>query len=191
MPRSIQACLLKEQSVKAGPTWYLSPLAGLGVSRQVSTVRVVAATLVIIPLRRFVPTNTIDPTDGYRTVVDLRGGEEFGVSVNVNPRAAFEVHIERQVYADKVQAVVTFDASASNDPQSSVQLTYAWSDNQTTSPSIAASTEVLNTVRIDPAAISGTWTVTLTVTADNRLTATAVVDIDVAETASLVEIPAL
>lgn len=128
---------------------------------------------------------------GYRTVLDLRGGPEFGIDVNIKPIASFDFDIDREVFADRVQAVVTFDASNSRDPDSEEALLYAWSDNQTTTPDIALSTEAVHSVRIDPGAIVGTWSVTLTVTDTEGNTAAITRDVDVAETASLVEIPAI
>ncbi len=135
-------------------------------------------------------THMID-SQGFRTIVDLRGGEDFGVTIGINPIASFDYRIDRQVIDDRVWATVTFDATASYDPDSETALTYAWSDDQTTTPEISTLTTAVVTVRIDPAAITPPWTVTLTVTDADGLTATMVRVIDVEATGSLVTVPAI
>lgn len=131
---------------------------------------------------------------GYRTILDLRGGPEFGNELGINPQASFSESIDRQVIDDDVYATVTFDASASRDPDSNVALTYAWSDNQSpeiTTPDIETLTDRIITVKVLPADITGDWKVTLTVTDTDGLTGSKERTIEVVATAADVKIPAI
>lgn len=125
---------------------------------------------------------------GFVTRVDLRGGDEFGGIVRFNPRASFTYTVERETFGTKVWAFVTFDASASQGITADIA-SYAWADDETTTPEIATLTDAIVTVRIDPTTISDPWTVTLTVTDDDGLTGSFSLEIDVDVGALSVQIP--
>lgn len=129
---------------------------------------------------------------GYTTVLDVRGGDEFGGTVALEPHASFFYTVEREVLddSDRVWAFVTFDAQASYDPDGSIA-SYAWSDDETTTPEIATLTTAVVTVRIDPTTITGDWTVTLTVTDNDGLTDAISFVVDVGVGAALVQIPSV
>lgn len=125
---------------------------------------------------------------GYITKIDLRGGDTIPVTIGINPIADFNFSIDRQVFGDRVYAFVTFDASNSYDPDGTIS-TYTWSDDEVTAPEITSLTGPIVTVRIDPAVITGTWDVTLTITDNDGLTHAVTKDINVAESQPLVIIP--
>jgi len=128
---------------------------------------------------------------GYVTRVTLLGGPRFGGTLSLNPIAAFSYRIEREVFGDRVYAFVTFDAKASSyDPDGAIA-SFAWSDDEVTTPEIHTLTTAVVTVRIDPASITGDWSVTLTVTDNDGLTGAVTQVIDVDEIATLVRVPAI
>lgn len=127
---------------------------------------------------------------GYVTRVDLIGGEALGGTIEQPPRADFSYTIEHEVFGDRVQAFVTFDARNSHDPDGEI-VSYAWSDNQTTTPEINTLSGPVATVRIDPTAVSGDWEVTLTVTGEDGLTGAVTITIDVPITSAIVQVPAI
>ena len=130
---------------------------------------------------------------GFSTTLRLRGGDELGGEIGLDPDAAFRYEIEREVFGDRVYAFATFDASESQDRDGSIA-SYAWSDNQAasfTNPQIDNITTKIATVRVDPAAVSGDWEVTLTVTDDSGRTNAVMQVIPIAATESEVHIPAI
>jgi hypothetical protein len=133
--------------------------------------------------------HNVDRT-GYVTRLDLRGGDELGGEVNINPIAAFTYTAEREVMGNAVYTVVTFDASGSFDPDGGA-VSYAWSDNQSTTPEIATLSDPIITVRADTSGWSGDWEVTLTVTDSAGLTSTVTLTIPYSAEASAVWIPAI
>lgn len=129
-------------------------------------------------------------SNGYSTSIDLRGSEHTAGDIGINPVADFFYMVDREVIGDRVYAVVTFDARGSHDPDGDIA-SYAWSDDETTTPEISTITTPQATVRIDPSTVTGTWDVTLTVTDDDGLTGTITRSIDIADTDSVVVIPAI
>lgn len=109
------------------------------------------------------------------TEVDLRGGPQFGGTINVNPVVCFELTAENQPLGAQRYTFVTADASCSYQPDNLAEvLTYDWAGNQDAadSPDIDSQTAVKFTTRIDPTGITE-LTVTLTITNAAGLTATA------------------
>ncbi|MDP2659353.1 MAG: PKD domain-containing protein, partial [Dehalococcoidia bacterium] len=133
--------------------------------------------------------HSISPGEA-RTVLDLRGGGEAGGDVDISPIANFTYKTEREVVGDRVWVAVTFDASASYDPDGSIA-SYAWSDNQTTTPEIETQTGTRFAIAVDPTALVGSWLVTLTVTDDQGLTGTITKTINVGSGEEGVQVPAI
>ena len=127
---------------------------------------------------------------GYVTRVTLRGGDELGGTVGINPIASFTYSVEREVISTAVYTFVTFDASTSFDPDGHID-TYAWSDDQSTTPEIATKTTAVATVRADTSGWSGDWNVILTVTDNDGLTGTLTLAIPYEAGASEIVIPAI
>lgn len=132
----------------------------------------------------------VDDT-GFVTQVDLRGGDEFGGTVRVNPLASFNYSVEREVFGTKEWIFVTLDSSASQGRTAEIA-SYAWADNQAVeTPNITGLTDAVITIRIDPDLLSGDYDVTLTVTDDDGLTGTATQTLELDPGASPVRIPAI
>ncbi len=132
----------------------------------------------------------ISASRGYVSRLALHGGDELGGTIGIAPVADFTVSLVRQVISDRVYVVATFNGNLSHDLDGTIA-SYAWSDDETTTPEIATITTAVATVRIDPATITGTWNVTLTVTDNDGLTGAITKSIDVAGTNTLVTIPSL
>jgi len=117
------------------------------------------------------------------TVCDLRGGPQFGGTINVNPIAQFTFTAENQPLGAQRYTFVTLDASGSYQPDNANEvLTFDWSGDQDAadSPDIDAQTAEKFTVRINPTAMSGdVLTVTLVVMNEAGLTATVIQEINV------------
>lgn len=132
---------------------------------------------------------------GYVTNLDLRGGDEFGGEININPIACFTWTIEREVFGTQVYAFLSVDATCSYDPDGTIA-SYAWAGNQDAAddPAIDSQTTATWTVRLDPAGMAGdvdNIIVTLTVTDNDGLTGTSVQTIPINASSSLVQIPAV
>ncbi len=114
----------------------------------------------------------------FRSQALLTGGIQAGGTINANPFAQFIRSLEHEIIGDREYIVGTFDARASLDIDGSI-VSYAWSDNQ--NPDIVSGTSPVVTVRLDPAALVGSWEVTLQVTDDRGATDafTAFIDINV------------
>jgi len=117
------------------------------------------------------------------TEADLRGGPQFGGTINVNPIAQFTFKAEYQALAAQPYTFITLDARGSYQPDNADEvLTYDWSGDQDAadSPDIDSQTADHFNVRIDPTAMSGdVLTVTLIVTNAAGLTATVIQEINV------------
>ena len=135
--------------------------------------------------------HTINERTGYHTICGLIGGTGGAVTINLPPIADFDITIMHRVVGTQVFAFVTFDGSASSDPDGDTIIKYQWSDNQVTSPEITTYDGPVANVRIDPG-FAGQWDVTLTVTDALGQTGTLTkFDIDVEVTSSEVSVPAL
>lgn len=127
--------------------------------------------------------------EGAFSYLDLRGGDDFGGTIGINPIASFTWTSEQEVIGDAVLQVVTFDASGSFDPDGSLNpADYTWSDNQ----AIVSGTGEVLTVAIDPATdITGDWEVTLVVEDADGLTGTVTNVIPIEPASTAVVIPAI
>jgi len=99
--------------------------------------------------------------------VDLRGGPQFGGTINVNPIAQFTFTAENQPLGAQRYTFVTLDASGSYQPENAAEvLTYDWAGDQDAadSPDIDTQTAVKFTARINPTAMSPAGSTTLVVT---------------------------
>jgi len=115
------------------------------------------------------------------TECDLRGGPQFGGTINVNPIAQFTFAAENQPLGAQRYTFVTLDATDSYQPDNADEvLTYDWSGDQDAadSPDIDSQTARKFTVRINPTGIS-VLTVTLIVTNEAGLTATVIRQINI------------
>jgi len=104
--------------------------------------------------------------------------------------AQFTYKVDREVIGTAVFTFATFDATTSFDPDGTIA-SYAWSDNQSTTPEIATKTTAVATVRADTSGWTGDWNVTLTVTDNDGLTGTLTLAIPYEAGASEIVIPAI
>lgn len=128
---------------------------------------------------------------GYITrLTDFRGAGDTGGTLSQNPIAAFTFKSEVEVYGAQTNTVATLDASSSFDPDGTIA-SYAWSDNQTTTPEISTFTTRFPVVRADTSAWTGSWSVTLTVTDNDGLTGSTTITIPYKNTDAEIVIPAV
>lgn len=129
--------------------------------------------------------------NGYTTrLTDFRGAGDTGGTLAQNPIAAFTFKSEREVFGSAVNVVASLDASGSFDPDGTIS-TYAWSDNQTTSPEVSTFSGKRVTVRADTSAWTGSWSVTLTVTDNAGLTGSTTITVPYKNTETETVIPAI
>lgn len=128
---------------------------------------------------------------GYVTrLTDFRGAGDTGGTLSQNPIAAFTFKSEVEVFGATTNVFAALDASNSFDPDGTIA-SYAWSDNQTTSPEIATLTTQQVLVRADTSAWTGAWEVTLTVTDNDGLTGTTTITIPYENTEAEIVIPSV
>lgn len=120
--------------------------------------------------------HTIDGNGYVTRLTDFRGAGDTGGTLSQNPIAAFTFKSEIEVFGDVINVFAALDASNSFDPDGTIA-SYAWSDNQSTTPEIATLTTQQVTVRADTSAWTGSWDVTLTVTDNDGLTGSTTITI--------------
>lgn len=103
--------------------------------------------------------HSIDNNGGYRTTLQLRGGDLLGGSLTLAPVATFSAMSEVENMGGRMITVIHLDASASYDPDGSIA-TWVWTANQ---PITMGSGETL-TVNADTTGWVGDLEITLTVT---------------------------
>ncbi|MDP9192307.1 MAG: glycoside hydrolase [Acidobacteriota bacterium] len=129
--------------------------------------------------------------NGYRTrLTDFRGAGDTGGTLSQNPIAAFTFKSEIEVFGATTNVFAALDASNSFDPDGTIA-SYAWSDNQTTTPEIATLTTQQVLVRGDTSAWTGSWEVTLTVTDNDGLTGSTTITIPYTNTDAEIVLPAI
>jgi hypothetical protein len=130
-------------------------------------------------------------SNGYVTrLTDFRGAGDTGGTLSQNPVAAFTFKSEVEVFGSTTNVFAALDASNSFDPDGTIA-SYAWSDNQTTTPEIATLTTQQVTVRADTSAWTGDWNVTLTVTDNSGLTGSTTVKVPYKNTDPEIVMPAM
>lgn len=141
--------------------------------------------------RFFVETIEHSVTDNYQTVLGLRGGDELGGSISVNPLADFTYSISRQIITDRVYLVLSLDGGLSHDPDGTIA-SYAWTDNQASTGISGTQSGQLLTVLADPSALSGSWIVSLAVTDNDGLVSNTVSKtIPTTDASAIVQVPSL
>lgn len=129
--------------------------------------------------------------NGYVTrLTDFRGAGDTGGTIAQNPIAAFTFKSEVEVYGAQTNVVASLDASSSFDPDGTIT-TYAWSDNQTTTPEVTTFSGKFVRVRADTSAWTGSWSVTLTVTDNDGLTGSTTITVPYKNTDAEIVIPAI
>ncbi len=129
--------------------------------------------------------------NGYVTrLTDFRGAGDTGGTLSQNPIAAFTFKSEVEVFGATTNVFAALDASNSFDPDGTIA-SYAWSDNQTTTPEIATLTTQQVTVRADTSAWTGPWEVTLTVTDNDGLTGSTTITVPYENTEAEIVIPSI
>lgn len=127
---------------------------------------------------------------GFLSDCDMRGGDEVGGTVGLNPVASFAYRMTREVIGDRVYAVVSFTDQSYDSDGSIVQATSTWSDTHATVPEITTfNGRASGQVRID-AATTG-YAITRTVIDNDGLTRALTQTIDLGATVNDNEQPAL
>lgn len=124
---------------------------------------------------------------GFLTDLDLRGGDELGGNVGLNPVASFSYKVAMQVIGNALQAVISF-VDQSYDPDGSIA-SRAWSDTHATTPEVSTFTGKSGQVRIN-AGTTG-YQLTETVTDNDGLTRAVTQSIDLGAATAGDEQPAL
>lgn len=130
-------------------------------------------------------------SNGYVTrLTDFRGAGDTGGTLSQNPIAAFTFKSIVEVFGAQTNVFAALDASNSFDPDGTIA-SYAWSDNQTTTPEIATLTTQQVLVRGDTSGFTGAWEVTLTVTDNDGLTGSTTITIPYENTDAEIVLPAV
>lgn len=132
----------------------------------------------------------IVPQSGALSYIDLRGGEDFGGSVGVNPVASFTWEIALQAIGTELYAVITVIDTSTDGDGSIDQAASTWASNQTTIPDISDfDGEEVATIRIALSDIAGDFTITRHVEDNDGLIDDHTEIIDVSASSSAVTVP--
>src|SRR3990172_1524247 len=114
--------------------------------------------------------HSIDGSGGYRTTLQLRGGDLLGGTLTLAPVATFTAMSEVENMGGRMITVISLDASASYDPDGTITdpTGYVWTANQP----ITMGTGKRLTVNADTTGWVGDLEITLTLTDNDGATAT-------------------
>lgn len=127
---------------------------------------------------------------GFLSDCDMRGGDELGGTVGLNPVASFAYRVTREVIGDRVYAVVSFQDQSYDGDGSIVEASSTWSDTHATVPEITTfNGRKSGQVRIDGATTG--YAITRTVVDNDGLTRALTQTIDLGATVNDNEQPAL
>jgi hypothetical protein len=114
--------------------------------------------------------HSVDNSQGYRTTLQLRGGDLLSGSLTLAPVASFTFQSEAENMGGRMLTVISLDATASYDPDGSIAdpSGYVWTANQ----SITMGTGKRKTVYADTTGWVGNLEITLTVTDNSGATST-------------------
>jgi len=116
--------------------------------------------------------HSVDNSGGYRTTLQLRGGDLLGGTLTLAPVATFSAMSEVENMGGRMLTVIYLDATASYDPDGTITdpTGYVWTANQP----ITMGTGKRLTVNADTTGWVGDLEITLTLTDDDGATATSV-----------------
>lgn len=129
---------------------------------------------------------------GAWSYLDMRGGPDFGGTIDISPVASFTYVVDQQVIEDDIYDIVTFNFETTHDPDGTIT-DISVTDNQT--PNVIdvdlGATKRVKTVAVKHSDIAAPWLVTETATDNNGLTRALEREIDVAASSTALQIGAI